>query len=186
MEKKSKRNALVSILVGASLALTGAHQIDKMRSGVTLKDYIGGKNKVTIYEDGIEKKLEVPVYPIWKTPPSHCALYAKLTTEALGNSINRGNAWEVEKRNPSYEYSPETLSQGDLVGFYNPKSTYNFGKDNEKREYSHVATYLGRDANRKEIYAEQRGRKSRITSIDQFTKEGWTPKKIIKVRKNTI
>lgn len=179
MKKVSNlKKGLIGIALGTGLVLGTAYKVNEAYNGTTMQDYIGGSNKVQIYEDGKEKELEVKVYPLWKVKPNHCSQYARLTTENLGNELEYpGNAWDLKERNENYEYSPEKLSKGDLVTFYHPNSSYN----KEGRNETHVAACLD---NTRGIYAEQRGMNSRITTIEEFKKEGWEPRRIIKVKKN--
>lgn len=176
---KIKKNLARKIGIAAIALTGGAYMITNRISGATIQDYIGGKNRVQIYENGKGKEMIIPVYPIWETKPNHCSLYARLVTENMGNKINRGNAWDLPTNNENYEYSPEKLSPGDIVGLYNPESKFN----TEGREYSHVATYLGKNKEGEKIYAEQRGMDSRITTAKEFEKQGWIPKRIIKAKK---
>lgn len=185
MKKMSKlKKILLGTILAGGIGIGTGYKLNKDFPGETLEDYIGGTNKVQIYEEGEEKEMKVKVYPLWKVKPNHCALYARLITESMGNEINRGNAWDLVKNNENYKYGEQELSPGDLVGLYHAESAYRKGKNGEEREYSHVATYLGKNKEGKEIYAEQRGKKSRITTLDQFQKYGWEPKRIIKVKKN--
>jgi len=183
MEKTSNiKKSLLGIALAGGILIPSAYKTNEKINGATFQDYFGGKNVAEIYEGGKKEEIIVPVYPIWEVKPNHCSLYARLTTENLGNEINRGNAWDLIKNNENYEYSPEKLSKGDIVGFYNPKSKYNIGKNGEKRAYSHVATYLGKNKNGEEVYAEQRGQDSRITTASEFKEQGWIPKRIIKTK----
>jgi hypothetical protein len=175
---KTKKSRLEKTLKGICLGLgitLGAYGTVNFYTGATLQDYFGGENKVSVYENGEEKELTIPVYSLLKVGPSKCSKYARLTTESLGNKINRGNAWDLEKNNPSIAYNEAKLSKGDLVLLYNPKSKYQI----ENRVGSHVVVYLGRDKENNQLYAEQRGIDSKITTLEEFNEEGWTPKRII-------
>lgn len=178
------KKGLVGIALGGGILLGAGYKINEGLTGATLQDYIGGINKVQIYEDKGEEELELKVYPLWEIKPNHCSQYARMITESMGNKINPGNAWDLVKNNENYKYGEKELSPGDLVGLYHPESSYRKGKNGEEREYSHVATYLGKNKENQEIYAEQRGMNSRITTLKEFEKEGWKPKRIIKAKKN--
>jgi cell wall-associated NlpC family hydrolase len=84
------------------------------------------------------------------------------------------------KSNSNLEYNESSLKKGDLVLFYNPKSSY----QKDGRTGSHVAVYLGMDKFNRSVYAEQRGIDSKITTSEQFKNEGWIPKKIILPKKS--
>lgn len=177
------KKGLVGIALGGGILVGAGYKLNKDFPGETLEDYIGGTNKIQIYENGEEKEMKVKVYPLWKVKPNHCSQYARMITESMGNKINPGNAWDLVKNNENYKYGEKELSPGDLVGLYHPESSYRKGKNGEEREYSHVATYLGKNKENQEIYAEQRCKVSRITTLEQFKKYGWIPKRIIKAEK---
>lgn len=178
------KNGLSRVIKSVSLAAVVAGALCAgsclFSSGASLNEYLKGNKEVMIYENGVEKKVSLPIYSLFSVPPSHCSKYSRLVTESFGNKINPGNAWDLALNNPSGEYNSETLQQGDLVLFYNPSSKYQI----ENREGSHVAVYLGKNKENDSVYAEQRGICSRVTSSKQFCKEGWTPKRIIFPTKN--
>ncbi|MEA3414087.1 MAG: hypothetical protein U9Q99_00990 [Nanoarchaeota archaeon] len=145
------------------------------------KELIGGTNYANVMENGKLTKIEVPVYPLWKVGPNNCSLYSRLITEKFGNKINKGCAWDLPSLNKSSKYNLHKLSKGDIVLFYNPTSSYN----NKEREGTHVACYLGTNKKGEELFAEERGYKTKITTINKFKKKGFKPIKIIYPKKDS-
>lgn len=116
--------------------------------------------------------LEIPTPSLYRLRPFNCSLYARKVTEAMGNEINPGHAWDLHKVNKSKPYDPKNLIPGDLVTFMNPESRY----ATKGREETHVATFLGMDPKTGEqMYAEQRGWDTRVSSLQDLINAGNHP-----------
>ena len=122
--------------------------------------------------------------PTWKqlnvTGPDMCSQYANRLTLKLGYRLEKSaDTWDLHKYNPSIAFLEDSLKIGDLITFYNPTSQFR----RKNRESTHTVTYLGRDGEGKNYCAEQRGNKTKISTISELIDSGMKPIKIIKTEK---
>lgn len=181
---KSKRRILNAIAVLA-VALGGAYgaakKTDLFDTGISAR----------VAANGEEKELEIPSYNLIKVPPARCSQYARMCAEKVfGKHYSFANAWDrryddkLVCRADNLENLAESgaLQPGMLVTWRNSASSYANGRDKSgvERNCSHVAVYIGIDAENKEpLFAEQRGTKKQVVSYSRFKNDGWTPVEVI-------
>lgn len=132
-------------------------------------------------------------------PSTNCPRYARFTAKDLFNLdyskeegawdlrygtkiIKSSNVFGIDSLNKFVD--EKILQPGMIIGFYNPKSPYNNGRDKmrNKRRYTHVGVYLGQDEYNEITLAHQWGSKTRVDNIFWFYRKGLIPKEILDVK----
>lgn len=140
------------------------------------KEIVGGTNTTKILNpQGEVIEIEIPVYSLFDVGPNRCSLYSRKVTEFFGNTITRGNSWDLPNRNPSSEYSEDSLQKGRIVLFYKEGHEYN----KKGRKGTHTACYLGQRPEGEHVFAEQRGIDTKISTLEELSKGGYEPVQII-------
>ena len=144
--------------------------------------------KKVLYEGGFKLRFlnenKIIKIPTWKqlnvTGPDMCSQYANRLTLKMGYRLeNSADTWDLHKYNPSVLFLEDSLKIGDLITFYNPTSQFR----RKNRESTHTVVYLGKDDEGKNYCAEQRGSKTKISTIDELIDSGMKPIRIIKTEK---
>jgi len=153
---------------------------------------------VEISIDGKQKVLNVPVYDENSVPKNQCSKYARLAAKSLFDlTYSPADAWnrkycdkvvaKLSEKNSLEELVKDgTLKQGMIVGIYNPKSLYNFGRDqsNNPIEYTHVALYLGTNLKEELVFAHKYEKKTEVVSAKEIKKRGLVPKYVFSPKQN--
>ena len=154
---------------------------------------LDGKVSSGVYTESGE--IIVKRYNPLKLPPLRCSQFVRMAAKDLfGKNYSSSDAWErryndnlidsVGQKELKNLEEEGVLLPGRIVGFYNPRSRYNSTNDSRgfPVEYTHNALYLGKNIFGNLVFAEQRGEKIRITSLEEFIKEGLTPVEILDSR----
>jgi len=116
-------------------------------------------------------------------------MYARLAAEKMfGIKYERGDAWVFAKNNRSiWKGSADRvndvqtiLQPGNVIGLYNPTSTYN----SRERPYTHTALYVGK-ADGKHWVMQRIGTSDRLEPLEDYlaAHPGWEIREIIAPRK---
>ena len=129
--------------------------------------YNGGM-KITF----VDKDTTIKI-PTWKQlgvkKGDMCSQYARKLAFKLGYNLTKSDeTWNLHKYNPWVQFSEDSLSRGDFITFYNPKSKYN----RKGRKETHTAIYLGKDEEGEDYFAEQRGTQTKISTLEELRKDG--------------
>jgi len=153
---------------------------------------------VEISIEGKQKVLNVPVYDENSVPENHCSKYARLAAKSLFDlTYSPADAWnrkycdkvvaKLSEKNSLEELVKEgTLKQGMIVGIYNPKSLYNFSRDQSGNpiEYTHVALYLGTNLTKELVLVHKYGKKTEVLSAREIKERGLVPKYVFSPKQN--
>ncbi len=117
-------------------------------------------------------------------PSDYCARFARLLAEKMfGLNYQTGHAWIISKRNnlvaqfneDSKDFQSK-LYPGAIVTWFDRKSKYN--SPERIKTGTHAMLYLG-NQNSEPIFAEQRGQKQQIITLDEVLKQGLKPRQIV-------
>ncbi len=120
---------------------------------------------------------------------NYCTMYARLVAAKLyGMKYEKGDAWVFAEHNQSVWEGKTTkvsdvakqLHPGQIIGIYNPKSSYNTAG----RKYTHTATYVGQQ-NGQHWVMQRIGTRDRLEPLEDFLVQnpGWQIREIIQPRK---
>ncbi len=120
---------------------------------------------------------------------NYCTMYARLAAEKMfGIKYERGDAWVFAKNNRSIWKGATArvsdvqaiIQPGNVIGLYNPKSTYN----SRERAYTHTALYVGK-AEGKHWVMQRIGTSDRLETLEDYltAHPGWEIREIIAPRK---
>lgn len=134
----------------------------------------------------------LPFYSSFELKNLMCAKYARLAAKEIFNlDYIRDHAWNFNKNNKvthsidnftSLENLIDSagVSPGDIIGTYNPHSSYNDKLDDQgkKIEYTHLLLYFG-NMNQEPLFAHFYGSETLLETIPQLKKRGLSPREVI-------
>ncbi len=152
-----------------------------------------GEKEIVKVEDSSKKTLkEGPVYSNAKVPANMCSRYVRYAAKDLfGIKYPAADAWDIRDDVNVEEIKVDSkntlenlvkngsLKEGMIVGFYNPKSSYNNVAKEDGAGYTHVMLYLGKDEQNL-LFADKFGKKTRTKiSLDEITKSGLDAREVM-------
>jgi len=148
-----------------------------------------------VSDNGVIKKIEVPIYADLKVPAFHCARYVRYAAKDIFDKNYVGaDAWNMrynERIVVSGDELPltdtqifENIKPGMVLGLYWSDSKYNEAKDIKEnpRKYTHVALAIG-SANsifgKDYSFAHKVGSETRLDTINELREIGFMPEEIL-------
>lgn len=127
------------------------------------------------------RAMDIPEFEI---PEMYCSQYVRLAAKKLfGKKFSKADAWDRRYKdilvcsvscNDELAQLAEQgiLEEGMIIGVFNPQSMHLMRKDMTGKPiaYSHNALYLGRAAGEELVFAEQFGRKTRVSILQDYTR----------------